>query len=349
MGAAHVDLGEDVFIADILAPGVDVIHAAIHLEIGDHLCDTFIDDERMRLARRLERIGAFARDPGRVSASSASAAAVSSMRLLVVTGSAPDNSFSASPKRRIAAQPPGPGLGLQPPSVQISTTWRGFALPVSSDIGGDPRGMAVEAQLAQIFNRVFRRHQSAFRHIEPVVEAGQQEAHRRTLRQNRQRRDLGLRQGADGLIGRDERAALGHVKGAVGLETPGIKADGEVIGEDVGRGEIEVDEAGNLPVEEKDIVGKEIGMDLAARQVLRPVREDAVQRFREFGTEAGGDVVGAAEAAVQQGPPAGGPEGIDPLGRIAGAGLVQLGERLPKRRAMRLLQRGAARHRAGRW
>ena len=59
---------------------------------------------------------------GRFSVSSAVAAAVSSMRLLVVAGSAPDSSRSTPRNRRIAAQPPGPGFGLQPPSVQISTT-----------------------------------------------------------------------------------------------------------------------------------------------------------------------------------------------------------------------------------
>ena len=34
------------------------------------------------------------------------------MRLLVVTGSPPEISRSFVPKRRMAAQPPGPGIGL---------------------------------------------------------------------------------------------------------------------------------------------------------------------------------------------------------------------------------------------
>ena len=52
------------------------------------------------------------------SASSARMAAVSSMRLLVVSGSPPDSSCGASPGRSsTAAQPPGPGLGRAPPSV----------------------------------------------------------------------------------------------------------------------------------------------------------------------------------------------------------------------------------------
>src|SRR5277367_958960 len=39
------------------------------------------------------------------------------MRLLVVSGSEPYISFVLSPKRRIHAQPPGPGLPMQAPSV----------------------------------------------------------------------------------------------------------------------------------------------------------------------------------------------------------------------------------------
>jgi len=38
------------------------------------------------------------------------------MRLLVVAASPPDSSFSCAPERRIAAQPPGPGLPEQAPS-----------------------------------------------------------------------------------------------------------------------------------------------------------------------------------------------------------------------------------------
>jgi len=48
-------------------------------------------------------------------------AAVISMRLFVVAGSPPEISFSRSPERRIAAQPPGPGFPEQAPSVKIST------------------------------------------------------------------------------------------------------------------------------------------------------------------------------------------------------------------------------------
>jgi hypothetical protein len=59
---------------------------------------------------------------GFLSAFSASIAAISSMRLLVVRASPPDSSRSLPPERRIAPQPPGPGLPLHAPSVKISTS-----------------------------------------------------------------------------------------------------------------------------------------------------------------------------------------------------------------------------------
>src|SRR4051795_7507635 len=62
---------------------------------------------------------------GRLSAARAPIAAISSMRLLVVSGSPPDSSFSRAPARITAPQPPGPGLPLQAPSVKISTLSKG--------------------------------------------------------------------------------------------------------------------------------------------------------------------------------------------------------------------------------
>jgi hypothetical protein len=59
---------------------------------------------------------------GRFSACRARIAAIISMRLLVVSGSPPENSFSCGPERTIAPQPPGPGLPLQAPSVKIWTS-----------------------------------------------------------------------------------------------------------------------------------------------------------------------------------------------------------------------------------
>ena len=61
---------------------------------------------------------------GSLSADRPSMAAVSSMRLFVVSASPPDSSFSKPPQRSMAAQPPGPGLPRQAPSVKISTDLR---------------------------------------------------------------------------------------------------------------------------------------------------------------------------------------------------------------------------------
>src|SRR5690554_3880313 len=57
----------------------------------------------------------------RVSALSASMAAVSSMRLLVVSSAPPHSSLVLSPYCRMAPQPPGPGLPEQAPSVWMIT------------------------------------------------------------------------------------------------------------------------------------------------------------------------------------------------------------------------------------
>src|SRR6266568_6234203 len=58
---------------------------------------------------------------GRLRVESPSMAAVSSIRLLVVSGALPARSFSFPCQRRMHPQPPGPGLPLQAPSQKIST------------------------------------------------------------------------------------------------------------------------------------------------------------------------------------------------------------------------------------
>src|SRR3712207_9447691 len=65
---------------------------------------------------------------------------------------------------------------------------------------------------------------------------------------------------------RDHRLALGEVERPVRLETPGIEADGEVIGEGIRAGEIEVDQPRDLGADEEDVVGEEIRMDHSLRR-----------------------------------------------------------------------------------
>src|SRR3990172_2758460 len=128
----------------------------------------------------------------------------------------------------------------------------------------------VESELAQIFIGVLGLHQRASVGVEQVVGAGQEEAERRTSRERRQPLQLGLGQGAYPFVSLKQRPRLGDIEAAVSLEAPGIEADGDVVSERVIAGEIEVDQAGNLVAEKEDIVGEEVGMDDALRQVGPP-------------------------------------------------------------------------------
>ena len=118
-------------------------------------------------------------------------AAISSMRLLVVSGSPPQSSFSRSPQARIAPQPPGPGL------------------PEQAAVGPDRRrgrscaaGRSRGALTTRWWKRILARYSSGFfgvdlrarRHVEPVDQPRQHEAQRRAAREDRQRLDLGRRQ-----------------------------------------------------------------------------------------------------------------------------------------------------------
>src|SRR5882762_12024240 len=65
-------------------------------------------------------------------------AAMSSMRLLVVSGSAPETSLRSLTATSSAAQPPGPGLPRHAPSVN-SSTWFMARLESSTHFGGGLR------------------------------------------------------------------------------------------------------------------------------------------------------------------------------------------------------------------
>src|SRR5580693_4191388 len=130
----------------------------------------------------------------------------------------------------------------------------------------------MEAQLLDIFERIFRPHQGALWHIQPVDEAGEREAQGGTARQNGQSGEFVRRQRPQLLISIDECGALGDVERTVGFETPGIEAYDEVVGVEISAGEIKVDETRYVLAEEQNIVGEEIGMDDAARQIVRPDR-----------------------------------------------------------------------------
>src|SRR5208282_2332373 len=119
--------------------------------------------------------------------SSAAIAAIISMRLLVVSFSNPDNSFSRPFQRSTAPQPPGPGLPLQAPSVKIATVPPSSLEAIGLRIGDT----AVETQLLQVFERILGFDQRAFGVVELVVEPRQKETQRAAARQHRKRCDLG--------------------------------------------------------------------------------------------------------------------------------------------------------------
>ena len=110
---------------------------------------------------------------------------------------------------------------------------------------------AVEAQLAKIFERVLRPHQGPRRLVEPIEQTGQQKAQRAAACQERQGSELGGGERSIPPIAVEQQPRLGHVEAAIGLKAPGVKADRQVVGEEVGAGEIEIDQAGKLLLAER--------------------------------------------------------------------------------------------------
>src|SRR5690606_13507810 len=109
---------------------------------------------------------------------------------------------------------------------------------------------------------------------------------RGTARQQRKGRQLLFGEVTFPAVGFEQQPRLGHVEGAVGLETPGIETDRNVVGIEVVAGEVEVDQAGQLLLAEEDIVGEEIGVDDATGQVPRPL----FLQNRQFSGQFGGQV-----------------------------------------------------------
>src|SRR3954467_13171790 len=132
------------------------------------------------------------------------------MRLLVVSGSPPESSRSRPSQRRIAAQPPGPGLPEQAPSVWTSTTTSSSGS--GEAIGRDPLDAAVEAELAQVLARVLGLHQGTLDLVEPVVEPRHQEAERGAAGEDREGVELRSREGAARPVALEQRLRLRDVE-----------------------------------------------------------------------------------------------------------------------------------------
>ena len=120
--------------------------------------------------------------------------------------------------------------------------------------------------------RVLAAHQRIARRVQPVIGARQQEAQGGAARQQRQRLALGAPELAHALVALEQGVALGDVEGVVGLEAPGVERDGDVVDERIVAGEVEIDQSRQLLAEEEHVVGEQVGVDDALRQVGRPVR-----------------------------------------------------------------------------
>ena len=91
----------------------------------------------------------------------------------------------------------------------------------------------------------------------------QQKAQRGAARKQRQRGDFGGAQRPGFSIMFDQGARLRDVELPIGFEAPRVEADRKVIGEGIVACKIKIDEAGQRVADEKDVVGKKVGMDHA--------------------------------------------------------------------------------------
>ncbi len=193
----------------------------------------------------------------------------------------------------------------------------------------------LKAQLAGIFERILGPHQRALGTSRKIDQPGQQEAQRRAARQQRQRVLLGLGQWALAAIAAEKGARLGDVERTIALETPGIEADRDVVGEHVVAGKGEIDDAGNLIAEKEHIVGKQVGVDHALRQILWP---DIAFEIIELGADEGAQSVlqgiGAGCGRIEQRPPARHRQRVGARHRKIQPGQMHLRQRLTDAGAM---------------
>src|ERR1700755_2549150 len=111
----------------------------------------------------------------------------------------------------MAAQPPGPGLPRQAPSVKISTSLSSGIEPITGEVGD----AAMEAQLAQEFERIFGADHRPFLLVEPIEQPCQQKAKRASAREERQRRELGPAERSHPPIAVEQQAGFCPVEAAI--------------------------------------------------------------------------------------------------------------------------------------
>src|SRR3954452_10037361 len=122
------------------------------------------------------------------------------------------------------------------------------------------------------------------------------------------------------------------------LEAPGIQTYRNVVGQDVGTGEIEIDHTGQCATEKKYIIGEQVGVDHAMRQIVRP----QLFAVRELGGNVAGEifvhVVGAWRRLRIERAPAFDGQRIFAPDREISAGNVQLCKSFANSRAMRCVR-----------
>src|SRR5215813_2360346 len=162
----------------------------------------------------------------------------------------------------------------------------------------------MKAQLSVIFERILGSDQRALWYRQPVHQPRQQETHGRASREDGERITLGHRKRTDHAIAVEQRPPFGDVVGMIGLEAPCIEANGNVIGECIRAGEIEIDQAGNLVAEEENVVRKKISMDYALRQIAWPGFLERIELFCYVRTKSLPYGIAAALGVVIEMPPA---------------------------------------------
>ena len=195
------------------------------------------------------------------------------MRLLVVAGFRPVNSRSCPLNRRMAAQPPGPGLGLHPPSVQSHLD--GFPLIVHRRARSVPTDESEAGAHTPLGPCVSPAHPGA---CSPSHTSGSARTGSPPPGTAPAARALRGRQPPPRRVGAQQRPRLGHVERQIRLEAPGVQAHRHVVGQDIGCREIKIDQARQPSIEKENVIRKQIRMDVSDGQIRRPARQNALQR-----------------------------------------------------------------------
>ena len=120
----------------------------------------------------------------------------------------------------------------------------------------------------------------------------------------------------------------------VGLETPGVEADGDVVDQRVGASKIKIDKPGKLVAKEKHIIWKQVGVNDALRQSTRPLAFQDLQLGADQRFQIAVDLMCSLATALVELAPAGNRKRIAAPHRKIPTGEMQSRQRFAKRAAM---------------